>query len=79
MADTIGKCECINNSDKSEIDRVITNDIDDVDYKLTLMRRDRKELIESGVNIDELTRRYESEKSKLKNLLLRVRNTPECK
>lgn len=79
MADTIGKCECINNFDKSEIDRVITNDIDDADYKLTLMRRDRKELIESGVNTDELTRRYESEKSKLKNLLLRVRNTPECK
>lgn len=79
MADTIGKCECINNSDKSEIDRVITNDIDDADYKLTRMRRDRKELIESGVNTDELTRRYESEKSKLKNLLLRVRNTPECK
>lgn len=72
MVDTIGKCECINHSDKFEINRIITKDIDELDL-------DRKELVEFGVNPDELTRRYESQKSKLKNLLLRIRNTPDCK
>lgn len=80
--DTIGKCECINHSDKFEIDRIVTNDIDELDLRLVRLagtRNARKELIEFGANPDELTRRYESQKSKLKNLLLRVRNTPDCK
>lgn len=79
MTDTIGKCECINYSDKFEIDRIITKDIDELDLRLAGIRKDRKELIEFGTNPDELTRRHESQKSKLKNLLLRVRNTPDCK
>lgn len=79
MADTIGKCECINYSDKFEIYRIITKDIDELDLRLAGIRKDRKELIEFGANPDELTRRHESQKSKLKNLLLRVRNTPDCK
>ena len=82
MSDTIGKCECINHSDKFEIDRIITKDIDELDLKLVRLvgtRSARKELIELGANVDELTRRYESEKTKLKNLLLRARNTPDCK
>jgi hypothetical protein len=79
MVDTIGKCECINHSDKFEIDLIITNDIDELDSRLAGIRHTHKELIEFGANPDELTRRYESQKSKLKNLLLRVRNTPDCK
>lgn len=79
MTDTIGKCECINHSDKFEIDRIITKDIDELDLRLAGIRTDRKALIEFGTNPDELTKRHESQKSKLKNLLLRVRNTPDCK
>lgn len=79
MSDTIGKCECINYSDKFEIDRIITNDIDELDNRLGGIINTRKELTEFGANPDELTRRYESQKSKLKNLLTRVRNTPNCK
>lgn len=76
---TIGKCECINHSDKFEIDHIITRDIDELDLRLVGIRKDRNQLIEFRANPDELARRYESEKSKLKNLLLRVRNTPDCK
>lgn len=79
MTDTIGKCECINVSDKSEIEQVITDDIDALDLRIDKKRRTRKELIEFGANPDELIRINESQKSKLKNLLTRVRNTPECK
>lgn len=79
MTDTIGKCECINSSDKFEIDSIIANDIDELDEKLVRIVHGHKELIEFGANPDELTRRYESQKSKLKNLLIRVRNTPNCK
>lgn len=80
MTDTIGKCECINHSDKFEIDLI--NNIDELDLRLVRLagtRNARKELIEFGANPDELTRRYESQKSKLKNLLIRIRNTPDCK
>ncbi len=79
MTNTIGKCECINHSDKFEIDRIITSDIDELDLRLMGIRSSHKELIQFGANPDELTGRYESQKSKLKNLLLRVRNTPDCK
>jgi hypothetical protein len=79
MTDTIGKCECINRSDKSEIDQIIGDDIDELDSRLAGIRRDRKELLEFGANPDELTRRYDWRKLKLKNLLIRVRNTPDCK
>ena len=79
MTDTIGKCECINHSDKFEIDSVITNDIDELDIRLLGIKNARKELIEFGANPDALTRKHESQKSKLKNLLLRLRNTPDCK
>lgn len=79
MTDTIGKCECINHSDKFEINRIITKDIDEIDLRLAGIRKDCNKLVEFGVNPDELTRRYESQKSKLKNLLLRIRNTPDCK
>lgn len=79
MSDTIGRCECINRSDKFEIEKVITEDIDELDDRLIKVRNTHKELIELGANPDELTKRYESQKSKLKNLLLRVRNTPACK
>lgn len=79
MTNTIGKCECINHSDKFEIDRVITSDIDELDNSLIRIRNNSRELIEFVANPDELTRRYELQKSKLKNLLLRIRNTPDCK
>lgn len=79
MTDTIGKCECINHSDKIEIDRVITEDIDELGLKLLGIKGAYNDLKEFGANPDELSRRYESKKSKLKNLLVRVRNTPDCK
>ncbi len=77
MAETIG--ECINHTDKFEIDSIVTKEIDELDIRLTCIRHGRKELIEFGAKPDELISRYESQKSKLKNLLLRVRNTPDCK
>lgn len=79
MENTIGKCECINSSDKLEIDHIITEDIDELDIKLARARYYYKELTEFGANPDELARRHDTQKSKLKNLLLRVRNTPDCK
>lgn len=77
MIETIGKC--VNHSDKFDIDKLITEDIDELGRKLTNIIHSRKELEEFGVNPDELAGRYESKKSKLKNLLLKVRNTPDCK
>lgn len=79
MDNTIGKCECIYTSDKFDIDRLIVKNIDKLDDQLTRLRLDRKELIEFGANVDELSKRYESQKLALKRLLLRVRNTPDCK
>jgi hypothetical protein len=79
MSDTIGKCECINHSDKFEIDQVISDDIDELNVRLTRTRNTRQEIIEFGADPDIIARKYESEKSRLKNLLVRVRNTPECK
>ena len=80
MSETIGKCECINSSDKFEIDKVLTEDIDELDDRLVRIRNNYKEIKEfGGANPDELTKRLDSRKSNLKNLLLRVRNTPACK
>lgn len=79
MTDTIGKCECINSSDKSEIDQVITDAIDELGAIIDKRIRSSEEFIEFGANPDELIRMYDSKKSKLKNLLVRVRNTPGCK
>ena len=78
MTDTIGKF-CINRSDKSEIDLAISENIDNLGTKMEKMRKSRQELIESGANPDELMRRYDSQISIFKNLLVRVRNTPGCK
>jgi hypothetical protein len=72
-------CECINSSDKYEIDQIVTEDIDEIDNRLAKIRNIHKDLTEFGANPDELIKRYEHRKSKLKNLLLKVRNTPECK
>jgi len=44
MADTIGKCECINISDKYKIDKVISDDIDELDFRIKRIEHDRKEL-----------------------------------
>jgi len=79
MADTIGKCECINISDKYKIDKVISDDIDELDFRIKRIEHDRKELEELGANPDGLLSIHDENKSKLKNLLLRVRNTPDCK
>jgi len=80
MSETIGKCECINSSDKFEMDKVLTEDIDELDDRLIRIRNTYEEIKKfGGVNPDELTKRLDSRKSNLKNLLLRVRNTPACK
>ena len=79
MSETIGRCECINSSDKFELNRVLTEDIDDLDDRLVRIRSTYKEIKEFGTNPDELTKRLDSKKSSLKNLLLKVRNTPACK
>lgn len=79
MTDTIGKCECINRSDKLEIDQVITEQIDEQDDKLSNIKRAYKGLIGLGANPDTLAKIHDIKKSRLKNLLTRVRNTPECK
>lgn len=79
MSDTIGKCECINYSDKSEIDQVISDDIDELNVRITRANFNRKEITEFGANPDIIIEKYETRKSKLKNLLVRVRNTPVCK
>lgn len=78
-SETIGKCECINPSDKFEIDKVLTEDIDELDDRIVTIRRTYKEIKEFGASPDELTTRLDSRKSNLKNLLIRVRNTPGCK
>ncbi len=77
MPNTIGMC--INSSDKIDIDKVVSDNIDVIDDKLTRTRNSRKELIALGANPDELANRFESKKSILKNLLSRIRNTPDCK
>lgn len=79
MSETIGRCECINSSDKFDLDRVLTEDIVELDDRLVRIRNTHKELKEFGANPDEITKRLDSKKSSLKNLLLRVRNTPGCK
>ncbi len=79
MSETIGRCECINSSDKFDLDRVITEDIDELDDRLVRIRNTHKEIKEFGTNPDELLKRLDSKKSSLKNLLIKVRNTPTCK
>lgn len=77
MSESIGIC--INISDKRDIDEIISEDIAEFDNRLTRLAHSRKELKAFGANPDELIRSIESRKSKLKNLLVRVRKTPECK
>jgi hypothetical protein len=79
MSETIGKCECINSSDKFDLDRVLTEDIDELDDRLVRIRSAYKEIKEFGANPDVLTKTLDDKKSKLKNLLIKVRNTPGCK
>lgn len=79
MSDIIGRCECINGSDKFELDRVLAEDIDELDDRLVRIGSTYKEIKEFGANPDDLTKKLYSKKSNLKNLLVRVRNTPVCK
>lgn len=79
MTDTIGKCECINKSDKRKIDKAISDDIDELDLRIKLVGYERKELEEFGAKPNRLISIHDENKSTLKNLLVRVRNTPDCK
>lgn len=79
MSDTIGICECINSSDKRKMDQVFTQDIDELDDRIAKINNSRKELIEFGANPNALIEKHESRKSELKNLLQKIRNTPDCK
>ena len=69
MVDTIGRCECINYSDKFDMDQLITKEIDELYIRLTNIRNARKELEEFGANPNELSKRYESQKIKIKKFI----------
>jgi hypothetical protein len=60
--------------DIDELDKLISEKIDKIRDEIININNNEEELIESGVNTNELIKKYDSKLSTLYNLLIKIRN-----